>query len=90
VSRVASWLGPMESHPIRLAELSAPSVSHWWGKEAASSRCRLHGGLSPGAPKGNKNALRDGRYTAEAVASRREVAALIRTMRALAATEEGD
>lgn len=50
----------------------------------------MHGGLSPGAPKGNKNALKHGRYTAEAVASRREVAALIRAMRALAgATEDG-
>jgi uncharacterized protein YjcR len=44
----------------------------------------MHGGLSPGAPKGNKNALKHGRYTAEAVASRREVAALINAMRALA------
>ncbi|WP_420874075.1 hypothetical protein [Novosphingobium olei] len=25
-------------------------------------RCRLHGGLSPGAPKGNQNALKHGRY----------------------------
>jgi hypothetical protein len=49
-----------------------------------NGRCRLHGGLSPGAPKGNRNALKHGRYTAEAVASRREVAALIRAMRALA------
>jgi hypothetical protein len=48
-----------------------------------NGRCRLHGGLSPGAPKGNRNALKHGRYTAEAVASRREVAALIRAMRAL-------
>lgn len=56
-----------------------------------NGRCRLHGGLSPGALKGNKNALKHGRYTAKAVASRREVAALIRAMRALAdATEEGD
>jgi uncharacterized protein YjcR len=54
-----------------------------------NGRCRLHGGPSPGAPKGNKNALKHGRYTAEAVASRREVSALIRAMRALAsATEE--
>ena len=53
-----------------------------------NGRCRLHGGLSPGAPKGNKNALKHGRYTAEAVASRREVAALIRAMRALAGTVE--
>ena len=54
-----------------------------------NGRCRLHGGLSPGAPKGNRNALKHGRYTAEALARRREVAALIRAMRALAgATEE--
>ena len=50
----------------------------------------MHGGSSPGAPKGNKNAFKHGRYTAEAVASRREVAALVRAMRALAgASEEG-
>jgi hypothetical protein len=49
-----------------------------------NGRCRLHGGLSPGAPKGNQNAWKHGRYTAEAVASRREVATLIRTMRGLA------
>jgi ATP-dependent Lon protease len=33
-----------------------------------NGRCRLHGGMSPGAPKGNKNALKHGRYTAEAIA----------------------
>jgi len=49
-----------------------------------NGRCRMHGGLSPGAPKGNRNALKHGRYTAEAVASRRDVAALIRAMRTLA------
>lgn len=47
--------------------------------------------IAPGAPKGNRNAFKHGRYTTEALARRREVAALIRTMRALAgATEEGD
>jgi hypothetical protein len=56
-----------------------------------NGRCRLHGGLSPGAPQGNRNALKHGRYTAESVASRREVAALIRTMRALAGvTDEAE
>jgi hypothetical protein len=49
----------------------------------------MRGGLSPGAPRGNRNAFKHGRYTAEAIANRREVAALIRAMRALAcATEE--
>jgi hypothetical protein len=53
-----------------------------------NGRCRLHGGLSPGAPKGNRNALKHGRYTAKAIASRREVAALIRAMRALASAAD--
>jgi transposase InsO family protein len=44
-----------------------------------------------GAPKGNRNAFQHGSYTADAVAGRREVAALIRGMRALAgASDEGD
>jgi len=33
---------------------------------------------------GNKNALKHGRYTADAIANRREVAALLRAMKALA------
>ena len=38
---------------------------------------------APGAPKGNKNALKHGRYTAQAMERRREIAALLRAMRAL-------
>src|SRR5215472_14607218 len=49
-----------------------------------NGRCRMHGGLSPGAPKGNQNALKHGRYTAVAVANRREIAALLRSMKGLA------
>jgi uncharacterized protein YjcR len=49
-----------------------------------NGRCRVHGGRSPGAPKGNRNAFKHGRYTVEAIASRREVASLIKAMRALA------
>jgi hypothetical protein len=49
-----------------------------------NGRCRLHGGPSPGAPKGNKNALKHGHYTAEALANRREVGALVRAMKRLA------
>ena len=30
-----------------------------------NGRCRMHGGLSTGAPKGNSNALKHGRYTAD-------------------------
>jgi hypothetical protein len=49
-----------------------------------NGRCRMHGGMSPGAPKGNKNAVKHGRYTADAIANRREIAQLLKSMRALA------
>jgi hypothetical protein len=45
--------------------------------------CRASSAL----PRGNRNALKHGRYTAQAIASRREVAALIRAMRDLATQE---
>jgi hypothetical protein len=44
--------------------------------------------MSPGAPKGNQNALKHGRYSAEAIARRREIGALLRVMKALAAEEQ--
>jgi len=37
-----------------------------------------------GPPKGNRNALKHGRYMAHAIERRREIAALLRAMRALA------
>jgi hypothetical protein len=49
-----------------------------------NGRCRAHGGLSPGAPKGNRNAVKHGRTTAPALARKRDIAALIRRMHALA------
>jgi hypothetical protein len=53
-----------------------------------NGRCRMHGGLSPGAPKGNQNALKHGRYTADAIIRRREIGELVRAMRRVA--EEGE
>jgi hypothetical protein len=45
-------------------------------------RCRMHGGADGiGGQPGNRNALKHGLYTAEAIARRREVAALIRACR---------
>jgi uncharacterized protein YjcR len=38
----------------------------------------MHGGKSTGAPKGNKNAWKHGRYSAEAIAERRYIRELIR------------
>lgn len=41
-------------------------------------RCRLHGGLSPGAPKGQANGkYTDGYFTAEAIAERRWAKSLV-------------
>ena len=46
------------------------------------TRCRLHGGADGiGGQPGNRNAFRHGRYSAEAIAKRRMVAALIRACR---------
>ena len=45
-----------------------------------SSVCRMHGAAS-GAPKGNKNALKHGGFTAEGLALKREIQALARMAR---------
>jgi hypothetical protein len=47
----------------------------------ANGRCRMHGGKAKGAPKGNSHALKYGRYTAEAIAERRQFADLLRAMK---------
>jgi len=47
----------------------------------ANGRCRMHGGVSPGAPSGNANARKHGRYGAEAIERRRELAQLMADMR---------
>jgi hypothetical protein len=48
----------------------------------ANGRCRMHGGTA-GAPKGNKNALKHGFYSGDAIANRRGIGALIRAARRL-------
>jgi ubiquinone biosynthesis protein UbiJ len=45
----------------------------------------MHGGSSPGAPKGNRNAYKHGRYTAEAITNRRQLSAMLAAMKAFAA-----
>ena len=49
----------------------------------------MHGGTSSGAPRGNDNARKHGLYTAEARADRRELAALIRSMRGMMEEVDG-
>jgi uncharacterized protein YjcR len=54
----------------------------------ANGRCRMHGGKSPGAPKGNANALKHGRYTSEAIAWRQAVGSLLHSMQNLAKPQD--
>jgi glucans biosynthesis protein len=59
------------------APCRAPAVS---GKQ----RCRMHGGAKgSGAPRGNKNALKHGAYTGEALARRAQMRTLLREARKL-------
>ena len=47
-------------------------------------RCRMHGGApGSGAPRGNKNALKHGLFTGEAIAERRKLRELERQSREL-------
>ena len=47
-------------------------------------RCRMHGGaLGSGAPRGNKNALKHGRFTREAMAERAQIRELVQQTRKL-------
>jgi hypothetical protein len=51
---------------------------------AGKKRCRMHGGAwGSGAPRGNKNALKHGLYTREAIAQRRHLQELMRQSRKL-------
>jgi hypothetical protein len=80
----AAVLGGSATGPLALREFSPARKSRLPCRAPAMPNgCRVHGGMSPGAPKGNKNAFKHGRYTAEAIANRREIMALLQTMRAL-------
>lgn len=46
------------------------------------TRCRMHGGAAgSGAPVGNRNALKNGLYTREAIEARRALRTLLREAR---------
>ncbi len=46
-----------------------------------NGRCRMHGGSSPGAPKGKATGnYKTGRFTCEAIQQRRQLIAWIRLM----------
>jgi glucans biosynthesis protein len=75
--------GPMLSSPRCGAKTRSgkpcmsPAVS---GRQ----RCRMHGGaFGSGAPRGNKNALKHGLYTQQALKERRRLRDLLRQSRQL-------
>ena len=51
-----------------------------------NGRCRMHGGTSPGAPKGNKNAYKHGRYSNLAIDDRKFIQSLLSESRDLLKT----
>lgn len=54
-------------------------------------RCRMHGGaIGSGTPRNNKNALKDGFYTKERIAERREARRQFREIRKLIAARPCD
>jgi uncharacterized protein YjcR len=68
-------------HPPPSSPMSPPS--RCGARTRSGSPCRLHG-TGGGAPEGNRNALKHGRYTAEAIEHRRMVRELLRAARELA------
>jgi hypothetical protein len=52
-------------------------------------RCRMHGGKGSGAPKGNRNALRQGLYTKEVLLREAKLRDIRRRLAETVATIEG-
>jgi uncharacterized protein YjcR len=48
--------------------------------------CHLHGGRSPGAPRGNQNALRHGRYASGGIIERKSTRSVIKQLLATIST----
>ena len=75
-----AWSAPRcGAHTRQGTSCQGPAV---YGKR----RCRMHGGTNPGGPRGNQYALKHGRYTARAIAARREARQVWHALRALIAT----
>jgi hypothetical protein len=61
----------LDMHLARRCGARTRSGSPCRSPAMTNGRCRMHGGPSTGAPKGNKNAFRHGRYSAATIARRR-------------------
>jgi hypothetical protein len=61
---------PLDLRTLPRCQATAKSTGRRCGNPAMKNKrvCYLHGGKSPGAPGGNRNALKHGFYTAGAIA----------------------
>ena len=83
VSRHIRNTGPMLKSP-RCGARTRTGTSCNSPAVRGKRRCRMHGGApGTGAPKGNKNALKHGFYTKEAIAERKQLSDLIRDSKEL-------
>jgi hypothetical protein len=66
---------PCDIRSLPKCQAKAKSTGKRCGNIAVKGKrvCWIHGGRSPGAPKGNKNAFKHGRYTAEALAEKKYI-----------------
>lgn len=78
----SALLSPLPMHQSPRCGAKTRSGQSCCSPAMPNGRCRMHGGASTGAPEGNRSALKHGRCTAEALTERREMAALIRAMKA--------
>ena len=65
--------GKLRMHLSRRCGARTRSGTECKSPAMANGRCRMHGGMSPGAPKGNRNAWKHGHYSAGAKAMRQLV-----------------
>jgi len=78
---------PLDLRTLPRCQATAKSTGRRCGNPAMKNKrvCYLHGGKSPGAPKGNKNALKHGLYTTGAIAERLYVRMLLKRSKDLMA-----
>ena len=71
----------MSNNPVQLKEDNRCLAKTRKGKSAfcqvrkvtGKKRCRMHGGTNDGAPKSNKNAFKQGKYSREVIEKRKSV-----------------
>ena len=78
---------PLDLRTLPRCNAKAKSTGQRCGNAAMKGKrvCYIHGGKSPGAQRGNQNALKHGFYSAEAIAERHFVRMLLKRSKDLIA-----